>query len=245
MALIGEAGFFGKLPAYGDFIHRNVPNAAMTQWDEWLKSYVGATQERLGDNWLDVYLTSPIWRFCFSAGVLDEQSWAGILLPSVDRVGRYFPFTVLQALDPSIAPAAFITEQSAWYDAIEQQALQALDGSLDAEALAEALAEPLPDSRLMYAPQAAPSAEAGVVIDVTQDALPMSSSLSHLLDVFIRERFVSHGVWQTNGSERVEPCLFVVNALPAVSGGSAMMDGLWEDWEWCVPWRLSLGGEAQ
>ena len=96
-------GLFGKLPAHGDFIYRDLPPSFINVWDEWLQGYVGSVKEQLGDAWLDVYLTSPIWRFAFGEGVIDENVWAGIMLPSVDRVGRYFPFSIATKL-----PAALI-----------------------------------------------------------------------------------------------------------------------------------------
>jgi len=52
--------------------------------------YVASSKEQMGDEWLDTYLTSPIWRFVLSSGVIDTQHWAGIMLPSVDQVGLSF-----------------------------------------------------------------------------------------------------------------------------------------------------------
>ena len=88
-----SVGFFGKLPSHGDFVYRELPNNFISVWDEWLQNFIGSTKEQIGEAWLDTYFTSPIWRFAFSAGVIDQNAWAGIMLPSVDRVGRYFPFT--------------------------------------------------------------------------------------------------------------------------------------------------------
>src|SRR5690625_7848268 len=89
------AGFFGKLPAHGDFIHRGLPTRCVSIWDESLQGVIGASREQLGGNWLDIYLTSPIWRFALSPGLVDEHVWAGIFMPSVDRVGRSLPSSIL------------------------------------------------------------------------------------------------------------------------------------------------------
>ena len=32
-----EPGFFGKLPVYGDFIHKRLPRDFITPWDDWLQ----------------------------------------------------------------------------------------------------------------------------------------------------------------------------------------------------------------
>jgi len=86
-----QTGLYGKLPAYGDFIFRNLNSSFITPWDEWLQHFISGTQEQIGEGWLDIYLTSPIWRFVLSPGVIDNKMWAGLMMPSVDRVGRYFP----------------------------------------------------------------------------------------------------------------------------------------------------------
>jgi type VI secretion system protein ImpM len=66
-----SVGLFGKLPAHGDFIYRNLPSNFINAWDAWLQGFVGSSQEQIGESWLDVYLTSPIWRFVLSDGVID------------------------------------------------------------------------------------------------------------------------------------------------------------------------------
>ena len=67
----------------------------MDAWDAWLRECLTASREALGERWLDVYLTSPAWRFACAPGLLGPLASAGVLVPSVDRVGRYFPLTVL------------------------------------------------------------------------------------------------------------------------------------------------------
>lgn len=229
-------GIFGKLPAHGDFIHRNLSSRVVNVWDTWLQTLVGSTQERLADAWLDIYLTSPIWRFCLAEGVVDENAWAGILLPSVDRVGRYFPFSVMRPLAKGTVVTAFIANQDSWYESLENAALRALDGQIQVERLMEELnaQQPTPAA---YAPQRAAHLDAGVVVDTDFEQPATSTAMPYLLDAFVGGTFNSYSIWSTLGSERVEPCLFVCPGMPPVSGGAAMLDGLWEHWEWSVPVR--------
>ena len=56
--MVMTCGFFGKLPAHGDFVERNLPSAAITGWDEWLQQAVAISREQLGESWLDTYLGS-------------------------------------------------------------------------------------------------------------------------------------------------------------------------------------------
>ena len=53
---MSEAGVYGKLPAHGDFIQRNLPSAFVRQWDVWLQHFVAGAKEKIGADWLDVYL---------------------------------------------------------------------------------------------------------------------------------------------------------------------------------------------
>ncbi|MDZ7856474.1 type VI secretion system-associated protein TagF [Sphaerotilus sp.] len=94
MAAPGEAvvcGWYGKLPAVGDFATRRLTPAMVARCDAWLSSGLAASQRELGDGWLDLYLTAPIWRFAWGPGLAGDEAWLGVLMPSVDRVGRYFP----------------------------------------------------------------------------------------------------------------------------------------------------------
>ncbi|MCG8100523.1 MAG: type VI secretion system-associated protein TagF, partial [Candidatus Thiodiazotropha taylori] len=87
-------GLYGKIPSLGDFVTRRLPRGFIAPWETWMQEAIANSREQLGDFWLDNYLTSPMWRFALSPGICGEQGWAGILMPSVDRVGRYYPFTL-------------------------------------------------------------------------------------------------------------------------------------------------------
>ena len=95
-------GFYGKLPELGDFVNRRLPQNFIDPWDSWLQQAIATSRDQLGGNWLNNYLTSPIWRFAVSSGVVGESPWCGLLMPSVDRVGRYFPLTLACVLDEDI-----------------------------------------------------------------------------------------------------------------------------------------------
>jgi type VI secretion system protein ImpM len=120
-------GFFGKLPTHGDFVHRELPDVFLNRWDAWLQDVISASQAHLGQHWLDAYLTSPIWRFVLDRDVIDGTAWAGMLMPSVDRVGRYFPFTVATRIDGSDDLARIATAAEPWFAGIESQGLALLD----------------------------------------------------------------------------------------------------------------------
>lgn len=87
-------GWFGKIPAIGDFVERRLPSSFREPWDRWLRDGLALGEQRAAQHWIDWYLTFPIWRFVAPPGVLGTHAWAGIMLPSVDRVGRRFPLTI-------------------------------------------------------------------------------------------------------------------------------------------------------
>ena len=87
------AGWYGKIPALGDFASRRLSTEFISTWDSWLQHSMAASRATLGERWLDIYLTSPIWRFALMPETVDASAWAGLLMPSVDKVGRHFPLT--------------------------------------------------------------------------------------------------------------------------------------------------------
>lgn len=238
MSHLKPVGLYGKLPAHGDFIYRDLPTSFINTWDAWLQTFIGCSQEQMGDAWLDIYLTSPIWRFAFSEGVIDQHVWAGIMLPSVDRVGRYFPFSVVTRLQGTQNPLEVIT-QAAWYESIERAALKALDGQLVLDELLEEINLTPLNNSLIYLPDARKNThQQGTLIKMDFEEQSPRSVFSYLLDASIKDTLSSYSVWSTQGSERVEPCLFYSRGLPQVRGIAAMMDGQWAQWGWHEPYSL-------
>lgn len=228
-------GLYGKLPGHGDFISRNLSSSFVQHWDAWLQAFIGSSQERLGQDWLTIYLTSPIWRFAFSEGVLDEHQWLGILLPSVDKVGRYFPFSLLFKVPSDNSLSELIHSQSAWFTTLENAALNALDEALTVDELLDELthfAAP-PNSRQIRnaLPQQAGSL---LVLDHTTGENIASTSM-YLLDGLLGASFSSYSLWATQGSDRVEPCQLVTPGLPNTSQATALLDGNWQTWQWTIP----------
>ena len=138
-------GWYGKLPALGDFARRRLPDSFIERWDAWLQQCLQASRATLCEGWLQQFLGAPVWRFLLLPGAMGSAGWAGVLLPSVDRVGRYFPLTVCASLPAGApfgdAPAAL----EHWLAGLEACALLGLDaerGHLRLEAALQELAPP-------------------------------------------------------------------------------------------------------
>lgn len=115
-------GFFGKLPVLGDFVSRRLPRDFIDPWDKWLQASIRLSQEVLGDDWLSLFLVSPIWRFALSPGICGASAWVGIIIPSVDRVGRYYPLTLAVSIDVESMTTVFLSDSS-WFSEVEDIAL--------------------------------------------------------------------------------------------------------------------------
>ncbi len=129
----GAPGWFGKLPMLGDFASRRLSAPFVTACDAWLSEGVAASRQQLGDQWLDSYLNAPLWRFAWAPGVVDDAWWFGVLMPSVDSVGRYFPLLVALPLPASPTDAPGLAALDALYECMGRAALTNLQprASLD------------------------------------------------------------------------------------------------------------------
>ncbi|HET9643114.1 MAG TPA: type VI secretion system-associated protein TagF [Burkholderiaceae bacterium] len=130
-------GWFGKLPNAGDFASRRLPEHFIRPWDAWLQRGLANSREVLGAAWLDGYLVAPIVRFWLGPGVFDGGAWAGLLMPSVDRVGRHFPLTIAT----SCGSLACTLAAKPWFDALDAVARSMLDVDRTIEDFEEALAQ--------------------------------------------------------------------------------------------------------
>jgi type VI secretion system protein ImpM len=133
-------GFYGKLAGRGDFMHRDLPPAFIEAWDAWLAAGMAASRAELGAGWLDAYLVSPLWRFAVAPGLLGGEAVTGVMMPSVDRVGRYFPLTVALLLPADTDLGALVSGPDDWYERAESLLLSTLGEDAEVEAFASAVA---------------------------------------------------------------------------------------------------------
>jgi type VI secretion system protein ImpM len=238
-----EVGFYGKLPSHGDFLRRRVSDAFVGVWDGWLQECLAASRASLGDRWLDVYLTSPVWRFACAAGACGAAPVIGVMAPSVDRVGRYFPLTLvaeLPAHTPEMLSAVF--RARAFFDAAERLVVETLEqdyvdfdhfdeqlillgaavesSGVTPDVVLETLAQsPLDDGAEGWQIPIGSSADLG-------DAFTqlMSQRLSSLYDPLV--------LWWTDGSAIVPPSSLLVKGLPHPDSFTALLDGAWHERRW-------------
>ncbi|MDY0743306.1 type VI secretion system-associated protein TagF [Paucibacter sp. R3-3] len=128
------AGWFGKLSSLGDFAQRRVSAQWVGICDDWLSASMLAGREQLHEHWVEAYLRAPVLRFGWAPGVVDAQWWFGVLMPSCDNVGRYFPLLVAQPRPRPPEDRAALEHLERWFDHIAAATIQTLSdagGSVD------------------------------------------------------------------------------------------------------------------
>lgn len=99
-----STGFFGKIPATGDFVAWNLPRTFIDRWDRWMSMELRARPDE-GE------LDPRAWRFIIQAGIFGDQPCAGVWRMSEDRVGRRYPFAIVRLGSPP-------DPGDPWFDAV-------------------------------------------------------------------------------------------------------------------------------
>ena len=234
-------GFYGKLPLLGDFVGRRVPDRLVATWDAWMQGALAHSRGGGGEGWLDVYLTGPMWRFCAQPGTLGANAIAGVVFPSVDRVGRCFPFTVFAQLPSTAGSLVVAASCSDWFERVEDLVLaQFEDSSLDLDGLDAALQALTPRLEAGLAAHATPardypanlSAGLGLLHLPLGERPDLAGAALGWLDGMIRSSEPESIHWWTSGSAHVRPSWLITRGLPEPAAYPAMLTGAWRQWPW-------------
>jgi type VI secretion system protein ImpM len=190
-----HTGFFGKLPAHGDFVRSGLPSATMQRWDEAISHALIICRKVLEDRWRHTWLGAPIWRFALPPGMCGLEPLLGICIPSTDKVGRLFPLMIAVTCTGA-TPRRMVCYGAAWLDAAEVAGRSAIADNLTSGQL-KSLIPPPPD------------------FTVTADA-----GLPYNLQPRPRA-----GVWWTKGVPLVGAQGLVLDAMPDGATLMAMLDG--------------------
>ncbi len=225
-------GFFGKLPSRGDFIGRQLPKTFVAPWDAWLQDAIAHSRAQMGEDvWREYYRVSPIWRFALGPGLCGADAYAGIMMPSMDRVGRYYPLVIAAPLAPGGPLLALPSASEAWFQQAEQLALAALErDDLDLDAFSHhvaALGAPtMPTLKAVggnawYCP--------------LPESLDLARAAPTLAIHLLRRAFPQPSLWWTEGSEWIARCLLICAGLPPATGFAALLRGEWRQSGWNEP----------
>ncbi|GEM_PF-3364619 len=93
--------YYGKLPAFGDFVRYNASLPEIQWFDQWIQEGLYISQKRLNPAGKLIYASSPVYNFLLS--FQDTETFVtGLMKPSNDKVGRKFPFIVALRIPDSI-----------------------------------------------------------------------------------------------------------------------------------------------
>lgn len=243
------AGFHGKMPANGDFVARRLPRSFTDPWHGWLENGLEASREALGSGWLDLYLNAPVWRFALSGGACGPDPVAGVMIPSVDKVGRYFPLSVAGPLREDANPALLpLAAAEPWFAAAEALALKALDRATTVEELERGLdgLPPLDPPRPVQGTLPEPDPLLGsrytgrLLESLDGDG---GTLYGGLVNSMLRQASGRYTLWWTDGSERVPAGLMVAAGLPDAGTFASLLDGDWSRWTAAEPMPGPAGAE--
>lgn len=228
-------GWYGKIPGAGDFIARRVPASFSESWDRWLQGAIEGSQRRLGTRWRDAFLSMPAWRFALGPGVVGANAWAGLMVPSVDAVGRYFPLTVACALpSASLDLVATLLGAGRWFDDIESIALQAIAPRADTGAIDAALAKRRFEARWLSVPVGSDATMPvrGAKPQMLCVELGSEGKIPAVLRSLTDRLCEPYSAWLAEPSELFGRSLLLCETLPAGEQFCAMMEGRWLEHGW-------------
>jgi type VI secretion system protein ImpM len=232
------AGFYGKLPSHGDFLSRRLPRQFIEPWDHWLQRSLAASREQLGRDWLETYLISPIWQFALAPGACGNDAWAGVMMPSVDRVGRYFPLTVAAKVND--CPLTQLFDPSCgWFEVLSKLALSSLDYDFDLQAFDEQLERMLLSDFL----QVQPSQTGQTDKHISTSRLAFQFQLDSNLDTpqafaelgeKLSNRFLANCCyWRSTAMEDSKATsLLLCEGLPPTDAYVGFLNGTWSQRGW-------------
>ena len=140
-------GWYGKLAALGDFAQRRLPPGFVRASDIWLAHVMSDSRAELGALWLALYLQAPVWRFAWAPGMsglghadaTPAPWWFGVLMPSCDKVGRYFPLLIAQARAQAPLSDAALAHLAGWFGQLSDAATRTLADGATVDSFEQAL----------------------------------------------------------------------------------------------------------
>lgn len=216
-------GFFGKLPSHGDFVGRRLPPEVRDRFDQWLQGALLQSRIDLGEAWLQIWLSSPLWRFVVGPGVCGDQAWAGVMMPSHDRVGRCFPLLIAGGIDGAPSLRDCLTLHDGWFERLEDLALSTLEEGFSLEVFDDALLglESAIPARLSSAFRSVPRGPTFGARILTSVGTAGPGAAPALADASLDGR----SAWWTAGSQLVQCCSIVFSGLPGTAEFSRLLDG--------------------
>lgn len=229
-------GYYGKIPSKGDFVTQTLPKSFTDPWDAWLRQVLAYSKSELGDQWMEYYLTSPLYHFVLSSGICGNQSWLGVMIPSVDNVGRFFPMTICKSFSETSNSLDLIEKNNEWLAKAEKLLLSCLDEDFNLSNF---------ESELLKLKENEDSDSTITLKRFTMNRFQDSAwnfpihkkeSLGavypELINSMLNTFYSTYSVWHTAGSDIVTSGFVISEGLPSHKSMTAFMDGQWGKRGW-------------
>lgn len=238
---VGRAGLYGKAPGHGDFLCRGLPGTFVAPWDNWLGGWLAYGRHEIGDAFERAFLTSPVWRFLLAPGLCGPQGWAGVLLPSHDKVGRCFPLTIALPVPVEDDMVRLLDEWAHGFSLMEEAGRALRDGNMPFEPVVARLHElersaPLPPP---YRPPNSTLRRGGEARArrVAVDELVSTILARDLLAAQFADAATPHSLWWRLREGSAEGSCIMCRGLPPEESVRGFLCDEWAEAPWCVPAR--------
>jgi type VI secretion system protein ImpM len=202
---VKRVGYFGKMPKAGDFVSRNLDAKVKEGFDRWLQESLSESRAQLKEAWLGAFLTAPVWRFLLMGQFADSKSLLGVMIPSVDKVGRYFPLAVLIELSEFELDQNALATCDTVLHGFEDLLLSALSEEIDQDFFDYQVG--LTARKFANKPLPQPS-------DPTESRFPSTEGLAQK---FSELQSLGGSVWWTEGSDSRQADLLLYRGMPSSS----------------------------
>ncbi len=211
-------GAFGKMPDVGDFFRLNAPGGFVRVWDSWLQQLMLEAQTVYGAEFDRHYMSAPLWRFTLAAGLAGPAKIMGVLMPSVDRVGRRFPLTLMVQLDTPGPPALDHLRERILFEKLEDIALSTLENGMSKDRLwSDLQGLDVPDLRA-----AVPLRHEGTTFVLTGSGTDGSAVETHLAGALLAQHSPGGSLWSAYLDSG--PRMMVCADLPLGRPGCGLFD---------------------
>jgi len=218
-------GWFGKLIVMGDFASRRLEPVWTQGCDRWLSESIRASQHALGERWLEHYLSAPVWRFAWAPGVVGNEWWFGVLMPSCDSVGRYFPLVIAQSRPLPPADRFALEHLDLWWSYLAKAALATLADNASLEGFENTLehAPPWPTNRTpTWASPLPGTANERYTIATNAALVDVAANLAGL---GLQQRLQGCSVWWPLAGPQAAGTCTVHRGLPAAAAFAELLTG--------------------
>ncbi|MBI3350910.1 MAG: type VI secretion system-associated protein TagF [Burkholderiales bacterium] len=212
------AGWHGKLPSLGDFASRRLDADFVAVWDGWLAAGLASLRQQSPEGWLQHYLACPAWRFVLMPGALPapfgDAAYAGVLMPSVDRIGRYFPLTLIAPLPAPPRTEVELRQLLSWLHDLDDLAVDALQDDWPIERLESELTQcPRPHWDATPEPSPLLPTAGGFASHLVAGTQAIVDLLAGGQAQALRQQAAGHAFWWADG-ETGERRLLATHGLP-------------------------------